>query len=473
MKNHTLALVLAATALLAGGCLPHEFIWWSPDGQTAAVRTEEGLRLAGTNGQLSAVVLPGEIQSAAWLPDGSGLVVSRTWKAKDWAAAEQVIPPDEAATTRQMAGAVPDLLKSALIASGGSWDKVEEKFLKPLGMTESAALESAWSCALNLHRAAIVAVLASFTNAATVQAEVLSEATNGIPIHELSLLRLRNGQPAGETQALARSLRPLLDPIVSPRHAVLAFRTGSGALKAMTLEGQNPLVVVGEDVSYAVWSADGRALYHIDLGKSDKVGEIRSRTVVGDNGKLLPGGSQAKTLAMAAFGPGTAPRLAVLPDGRLLFASVPIALPAREAAINPGAQLFLLDPAKPDAAPVPVAVKEGSLPDDLNAFAASPDGRFVAVVEGGTDTVAVLELATGKANIISPPHTGWKSRMIPAWRNPRELSFAALPAATAARPELILWQAGALERILSKTWPDNVVKPWLEAPRGGGDKPAK
>ncbi|MBI4328035.1 MAG: hypothetical protein HY674_22620, partial [Chloroflexi bacterium] len=134
MKKTILSLTTAATALLLGGCLPDEFIWWSPDSQTAAVRATDGLRLAGANGRLSAVILPGEIQSAAWLPDGSSLVVSRSWAVKDWAAAEKLIPPEEAAVTAQMARAMPDLLKAALTASGGSWDKLEERFFQPLGL---------------------------------------------------------------------------------------------------------------------------------------------------------------------------------------------------------------------------------------------------------------------------------------------------------------------------------------------------
>ncbi len=473
MKKHLRSLAVAATALLLAGCLPEEFIWWSPDGQTAAVRTPDGLRLAGTNGQLSAVILPGEIQSAAWLRDGSGLLVSRSFKLTSWAAVEQLIPSEEAAATMQMARAIPDLLKAGLTASGGSLDNLNDQFLKPLGMTESPALEPALACALSLHRERIRAVVAGFTNAAALEAELLSSETNGISVYEISILSMRNGHPAGEPRSLIRSLRPLLDPVLSPSQPILAFRTGDGALKAMALDGKLSLVVAAEDVPCAAWSADGRTLIHVVMGKSGQVGEIRSRTVVSGRGELLADASQAETLAMAAFIAGTSPRLSVLPDGRLLFASVPITLPTQAASIHLGAQFFLLDLAKRDGAPVAVAIKKGSLPDDLSAFAASPDGRFVAVVEGGTDVAAVLELATGKVTIISPSHAGWKSRMIPAWKNPRELTFAGVPAATAARPELILWQADTPERVLSKDWPDQVVKPWLEAQSTGGDQPAR
>jgi hypothetical protein len=143
-------------------------------------------------------------------------------------------------------------------------------------------------------------------------------------------------------------------------------------------------------------------------------------------------------------------------------------LPAAAGALDPGARFYTFDLAKPDEAPVAVTIKEGSLPGDLSAFAASPDGRFVAVVESGTDVVAVLELATGRVKIVSPLHSGWKSRLIPAWRNSRELTFAGLPSATGTRPELILWQADAPQRVLSKDWPERVVAPWLEGAHTDG-----
>jgi hypothetical protein len=226
--------------------------------------------------------------------------------------------------------------------------------------------------------------------------------------------------------------------------------------------------VADQDAVCATWSADGHSLAYVVMNKSDKAGEIRSRMVVSDTGELLENAPQAQTLALAIFAAGGTPRLCTLPNGQILFAAVPLELPARAASIQPGARFFLLDPRIPDAPPLAVAIKEGSLPEDLSAFAPSPDGRQIAVVEEGTDAVAVLELATGRVRIISPPHAGWKSRMIPAWRSARELTYAALPTAAASRPELMFWQAGAPERVLSTEWPDPVVKVWLEGPSGGG-----
>lgn len=472
MKHPLHSLAPAALALLWCGCLPEESIWWSPDGQTAAVRGPEGLCLAQLDGRLSPVLLPGRIQSANWSPDGSGLVVSRSLELAQWAEVEALIPAAEAAATRAMARAVPDLLRAGLTVAGGNWNDLDGQFLKPLGLDKNRVLSAAWFCARSLHRDALLEVVRGFPNATALESELLAPEADRMAVHEIVWLPLRERQVVGPPQALLRSLRPILDPLLSPRHPVVACRTDEGALKALPLAGGNPVTVAEGSVVAAVWSADGCSLIHLVREESDAVGEIRSRRVLDERGGLLTTIPPPQTLALAAFGASSSPRLATLPDGRLLFACLPVTLPLRADSIHPGARFFLLDPAAPQSPPAVVPVREGSLPDDLSVFAPSPDGQRVAVVEAGTDAVAVLELATGKVSLLSPAHEGWKSRLIPAWRNPHELSFAALPSATATRPELMLWRVDAPRRVLSEGWPGDVVKPWLEGPGTKAESPA-
>jgi hypothetical protein len=158
-------------------------------------------------------------------------------------------------------------------------------------------------------------------------------------------------------------------------------------------------------------------------------------------------------VALALFVPDSSIAWVVLTEGRLLFASVPMNLPVRPDSVRVASEFFVLDPSRTNTSPARIEVKEGSLPDDLGAFALSPDGRFVAVVEGGTDAVAPLELATGKAPIISPAHNGWKSRILPNWKSPDELIFAALPSPGASRPELMMWQQKPAHRCSAKIGP--------------------
>jgi hypothetical protein len=462
MNKYIVLLVSAAAFLLTSGCRPDEGLWWAPGGTVAAVRATDGLRMTSANGELSAPVLPREIQSVSWLRDGSAFVVSRRYTVADWKSAESLIAPTEAAAARELARAMPDLLKAGLTASGGSWDDIEEKFLKPLGL--KGDIDTIFRAAAELHRDKMLQAIAAFPNAKKLEQDLLGD-TNGIQIFEITLMPMRNEKPA-EPKAILRSLRPLLDPVVSSHQSLLAYRTGDGALKARALDGTNDVVVADDDANSAIWSIDGRSLIYVVL-RENGIGEIRTRTVVNGDGKLFSNGDvpNSQTLAMAALDPaGPRPRLHAMPDGRILFASVSITLPASLDGISPNGQLFLLDVTKPGAPIVPIKITEGSLPADLNAFAVSPDGRWIAVVEAGTDAVAVLEVSTGKVQIISPAHNGWKSRLVPAWRNNSELTFAAFNDDAAKRPILMIWQAGGQPRALTKNWPDEVVKDWLEGP---------
>src|SRR5437867_1797230 len=293
MKKVIVSCLFGVAVLLSSGCGPDEGIWWSPDGRVAAVRAPDGLRLADAEGALSAPVVEGEIQSANWLPDGSALLVSRGYMAKDWSAAEKLIPSEEAAVTRQMAAAIPDLLRAALITSGGSLDEIEKTFLKPrslaarvrritepldeiektflkpLGLTlVGDELESVFRCALALRREKILAAIAGFPKSKELETKILGE-TNAITIHEILLLPFKEGKVSGEPRAVIRSLHPLADPVISPAGDVLAYVTGRGALKAMTLDGKSRFTVADGNVHSAVWTTDGRALVYVMMRDPD------------------------------------------------------------------------------------------------------------------------------------------------------------------------------------------------------------
>jgi len=103
------------------------------------------------------------------------------------------------------------------------------------------------------------------------------------------------------------------------------------------------------------------------------------------------------------------------------------------------------------------------LPQDLGAFAPSPDGRRIAIVESGSDSVAVLDVASGALEVLSPKR-GWKSRILPAWRGNNELYFAALPEASSTRPALLRWSPGSMPQVFSGAWTDEVLNSLLERP---------
>ena len=152
---------------------------------------------------------------------------------------------------------------------------------------------------------------------------------------------------------------------------------------------------------------------------------------------------------MAVTACSGAQRLAVLPDGRILFASVPLALPLATPAVPGIARLFLIDPAQgKDARPVAVPADPQSLPGTLQFLAVPPDGKRVALVDGRKDAVAVLELATGKVDVVFPD-LGWKCRTLPAWRSNDQLALAALP--PFPRPHLPHARRGPRRKLLEST----------------------
>jgi hypothetical protein len=140
-----------------------------------------------------------------------------------------------------------------------------------------------------------------------------------------------------------------------------------------------------------------------------------------------------------------------------------LTFPTSATATSP-ARFYLIDPARgTNAAPVAIPSAPGALPQNLAAFAPSPDGRQVAIAESGSDAVAVLDVATGVVEVVSPKR-GWNSKILPAWRGTNELYFAALPASSTNRPELFRWRKGGAPQAISTNWPDAVVTTLLEKP---------
>jgi len=251
--------------------------------------------------------------------------------------------------------------------------------------------------------------------------------------------------------------------------------TPGQALRVSALDGSSFLEVTDANLGPWAWTLDGLSLVYLTPltpsvnDDSLVLASLCLRTVVSADGKLLkePGGPQTPatcppptTLATVA---GSGPqRLAVLPDGRILFASLAASLPAAADASLEGERLFLLSPwLRGKARPVPVPVDPALWSGTLQHFVLSPDGKMVALVDGGRDAVAVLELATGKFGVVSPDR-GRKCRTLPAWRSNDELSFAALPDEKSERPEVMLLKLGQSARVISQTWDAGIVDAMLE-----------
>ena len=117
-----------------------------------------------------------------------------------------------------------------------------------------------------------------------------------------------------------------------------------------------------------------------------------------------------------------------LADGRILFASTEVTLPAATRDMPQRWSLFSLDPSKrATVSRVLARQSEIDLPDMAYLFEVSPDETRAAVV-GDKGRVAVVTLATGDVRMVQPMESaseghGLKFKTVPKWRSNEELCF--------------------------------------------------
>jgi len=457
-------------ALFLSGCLPENRFWWSSDGQEAAVLSEGALYLVKPDGELGSPVQGGAADKTvtptalSWRPDGSGFVLCRERKIASWDEVARLIPPTEASRVELLAHALPALLEGAEKMAARPTDA--ETLLTSV-VSRDGDILPALLLAYQTNKAAVGALLQKLPKGAEL-VDSLNGSNSSFSVHEICLVRIQSGKVDGEPVSLARSLSAMSQPSVSPKNNAVAWlQTGNknSSVEVSTLDGKERLTVCQSARATFDWSPDGLSLvFAVPVGgNGDSLAKIQKSTVLLESGALVKSAPGEGTGLPAPVEMGMAilldpPRLEVLPDGRVLFSSLPATLPSAGSGpeINPG--LFVLSADGGKLAAVPTA--SGTLPTNLSFFTVSPDGKLAAVVESGNDAVAVVDLASGAVDLISPSHTDWQCRTMPAWRSSTELTFAAL--GKSGHPEWMLWSKSGGVRAISGKWPAAATTGWLE-----------
>jgi hypothetical protein len=467
---------LSALVVLAlAGCLPEERFWWSPDGSHALVQLEDGLYLARADGAAPVKLgielgNEGELASrVSWLPDGSGFVMNRVLAFSKWEDAKAVLPAEEASEVEKLARGIPLLVSAWNVAHGQKGDS-DGDVTDWLPVKDRVLLGCSFYVAYTAQREILEAELRK-TPKGEATLEHLREEEIVFPVQEICLVKLKDGKPDGEPRPIARSLRALVFPKISPTAKAVAFLHAMAEDEAVKLEvamldGSARLEAAHQISAAFDWTADGHSLVYSApvMGKDSNLQRIHQLEVLKADGTLkkrsegdvahpddLKGPA---TLAMALM--PSSPRVVALPDGRVLFASQPVTFPAKGEGLEVAPLLFTVTADGQTLTPVPTA--PGDLPANLGWFTASPDGKKLAVVESDTDAVAVVEIESGKTEIISPVHASWQCRTMPAWKSSTELTFAALKDGT---PQWMLWKQGEGVRCISDAWPADATKQWV------------
>lgn len=445
---------------MLGGCLPEKRIAWSPDGSRAAVATPTGLYLIDATGKVLPPRLSGTPTRCAWLPDGKQLLVVHATKAAKWADVEYVLD----ARRREVIEAHAKNVRERALAFKEDWEHFK---LDPANELSSGEEAAALLCLRDRHAEGMEEKLGkTWVDLQTVEATIWKLTTAAI-----------EGDKFKEQKALFRSLDELHAPRVSPngRHAtflqnVAVSEIENLALFVVPLDGAAPPRIIAQSVALGYdWSPDSRSLVYI-RGTSDTqrgdgsidLGSLTTITVADQAGALLKEWAQRTDRVGLLFSRMLGARW--LKDGRLVFSSVEVTLPATSRDMPQGWTLFVLDPRMP-ASVNRVLGRDfsESVEAGLALFEISPDETRV-LLPGTEGRVSLYEFASGNTlRLVDHADPKGKLRSLPSWRGGSEVCFVSAAAEEGdkpASPEIYLWKDGK-STCLSKNWPDEMREGWL------------
>ncbi len=458
--------ILVLWGLSLVGCMPVERFWWSPGGDRAVVVLDQEAHLVDETGAIQRRIPLGSEAAKTWIDDvdwfaeGERFAAHRIRVFEEWTDARECLPPDEAERIEEVAAGMPEILTAAVLVGGDA--ERPSALLDRIPGADSDLLRSAFFLSLETRPAEIERALANAPRCRAALKEDRDEVDRYL-VHEIVIVDL-SGEEGGEAEIILATSELIRSPTLSPPGTAIAFSRKQEdknlySIEMIPLGSGLPVTVVKGAHESVSWTDDGRAVVFVAPAANEGIlKQIKRVTVFGGSGELLdPKNRQTMNLAAAVI--PFAPRIEKLPGNKILFASQDVRFPVANAEVHYEAHLYQVS--ADDGSLEQIATSPGALPMNLGFFVASPDGKRVAVVESDTDAVAVVDVETGRTELVSPAHENWRCRTLPAWKSNEELTFAALDEATGAT-RWRLWRNDEETQILSRDWPVDATDDWLE-----------
>jgi hypothetical protein len=479
---------LLVVLLLSGCDDPESIVIWSPDGRWGLVRDGRQKPLIDESGGIVGQFAPaGDTKDGwsveSWMPDSRRAIAVHTMEVRNWSELASLLKADRA---ESVVRAAEELLGLVRIYHG-DWDQLinddvrMREWHEHLGFYPGYSLQSDES---KVTRQRALMVFTCLREKFPVESGPLLQTSRSAPdCHELVLRNVRPGD-AAEEQVLFRSPDPLPWVSPSPDGRLIAFVRSEPVrpvLYIIPAHGGGEPVRVDDGVAQASWTPDGQALVYqktsvpFEMVETQaQLGTLTSRQVLDASGaipaELAPPEDLVGTLFSKVLN-----RVACLPDGRILFVSCVISLPAVEVAER--RSLFTVRRMGPRMIQEVVReVDRRSLPDRIDRFAVSPDGRYVAL-PGKDGEVSLLSLESGEVTPLQRAVAEYQqvSRYenkpwipAPTWRGAGELCYLVPPgdpAGSLRRAEVVLQPLGGARRTISKGWSNAMTENILPRPK--------
>lgn len=477
-----ISMVVAAAILLLDGCDLKHVLFWSPDGQHAAVITTDGLQLGDVTGKLSKVFSGEGVTSLSWFPDSKAFVVARSQPVKTWEAVQPFLTPER----RDKLLGLADRLENEALAYQGNWDEFKPSFASQVSDAELVAL----ILYLRDHRSEKLR-------------EKLGEKWNELRDMAAETCVLQRFDLSGETAHAGTVLAQTLDPVIEVRvapggNAIACVQKLAGAQERMIFglsvfpASGGPLREVASPVaSYPDWSPDSKSLFYATTKveapnlEATSLGTITKRQICENSGTIQKEFGSPDDKVGILFWPMI--KIRCLKDGQVVFSGMDMTLPASTAESSPTVSLFSIDPGRrATVARVLARGSESELTDGLmwGSFEVSPDQKKVVVAASSNPNPSIVTLATGEVKQIivgdesdkktntSPTQSQDKDRSkgTAEWRTSDELAIVVPPRSnwgSQNRYEYALWSGPDKARCLSCGWPT-----LFEEPKSGDSSPA-
>lgn len=463
LSRITRTLFAVTLTLLLSGCDETlEKMEWSPDGTRAAVLLQGDLCLSDAAGVLS-TPLAGDVTAATWLPDGSGLLGVRSLHPESWKDAVTLLSNEEATALEQLALAFIGLLEGALEASDGSFDEIADRFLAPLKIDSSEKLAAVLACVSHTQAKPLKKLIGKAPKKQREQLERDFSEIRQIRLQQLFTVRF-DGSHSADLQSFLCTTDALSEARPSPDGRSVAF-VREGTLQILALEaGAKPFNASQSVIGSIAWGRDGKSVVFAAPTSKWEPGKNNISTITRiEFAREADAWKPGEPVQIAQICSNYLPRIRVLPEGSLVFASSEISFPSLQSS-TPKSSFFTISESSGDKKPMrKIKSDAGLLPADLSNFAPSPDGKRLAVVSSEDDAVCLLTLETGSVETVWPKNR-CKSRTLPAWRGAGELFFVALPKGAVARPEWMQWTAEGGARVFSGHWEEAGLTPLLFVP---------